>query len=229
MSSARIRELYEHPLGAEDIERESFRLIDAEAPAHGLSPSQWQVARRLIHTTADFSLLDDLAFSSDAIDRGCAALRAGAPIYADSNMVAAGISLMRLQRCYPSYQREDIHVHVADSEVAANAKEAGLPRAIFALRKVLPKLMGAIVCFGNSPVGLLELNRIIMETELRPALVIAMPVGFVHVVESKEEVRELDVPQIVIRGRRGGSPLAVATLHALTALVTESCPGKEAK
>jgi precorrin-8X/cobalt-precorrin-8 methylmutase len=226
MSRARIRELYEHPLGAEEIERESFRQIDAEAPTHALSPLQWQVARRLIHTTADFSLLDDLLLPSDAIERGCAALQTGAPIYVDSNMIAAGISLVRLQRCCARYQRDDIHVHVADPDVADKAKEAGLPRAVFALRKALPMLSGAIVCFGNSPVGLLELNRLIVETRLEPALVVAMPVGFVHVVESKQELLGLAVPQIVIRGRRGGSPLAVATLHALAAIVTDTCARK---
>jgi precorrin-8X/cobalt-precorrin-8 methylmutase len=227
MSRARIRELYEHPLSAEDIESESFRLIDVEAPSHALSPSQWQVARRLIHTTADFSLLNELSFSRDAVERGCKALQAGAPIYVDSKMIAAGISLARLQRCYAGYQRADIHVHVADSDVAEQAKEAGLPRAIFALRKALPKLSGAIVCFGNSPVGLLELNRLIVETQFEPALVVAMPVGFVHVVESKEELLGLAVPRIAIRGRRGGSPLAVATLHALAAIATERCSEKK--
>lgn len=222
MKRARIHELYAHPLAGEAIERESFRRIDAEAPEHALAPEQWQVARRLIHTTADFGLLAELEFSADAVESGCRALRAGAPIYADSNMIRAGLSLARLQRCCARYAPSDIHVHVADSDVAEAARAAKLPRAIYALRKAQAMLNGAIVCFGNSPVGLLELNRMMLEENVAPALVIAMPVGFVHVTESKEETAKLDVPQIVIRGRRGGSPLAVATVHALTSLIEEN-------
>ncbi len=225
MNRARILDLYEHPLGAEDIERESFRLIDAEAPSHTLSPSEWEVARRIIHATADFSVLQELVFSEDAMERGLRALRAAAPIYVDSNMIAAGVSLDRLRRCCPRYRADDIHVHVADPDVVAEARAAGLPRAIYALRKARPMLHGAIVCFGNSPVGLLELGRMILEEGLAPALVVAMPVGFVHVMESKEEVMSLKVPRIVVLGRRGGSPLAVATLHALASLAAVPTPG----
>lgn len=221
MSRARIRTLFDNLLDGAGIEVESFRRIDAEAPKHSLSPAEWQIARRLIHTTADFSLIDELAFHHDAIARGCAALKAGAPIYVDSNMIAAGLSIPRLKRCHPDYDRERMVVHVADADVAQAAKVSGLPRAVHALRKAAPRLSGAIVCFGNSPVGLLELNRMILEDGLKIALVVAMPVGFVHVTESKEEVQTLDVPQIVVRGRRGGSPLAVATIHALTSLVVE--------
>lgn len=223
MSRARIHELYERPLAAEAIERESFRRIDAEAPAHAFTPEQWQVARRLVHTTADFSLLSELLFENDAIARGLAALREGAPIYADSNMIRAGLSPARLSGCCPNHGVADVHVHVADEDVRASARAEKLPRAIYALRKARAILDGAIVCFGNSPVGLLELNRMILEEGVTPALVVAMPVGFVHVTESKEELMTLNVPQIVIRGRRGGSPLAVATLHALCALITEGC------
>lgn len=221
MSRARIHELYEHPLAAEAIELESFRRIDAEAPKHGLPPEQWQIARRLIHTTADFGLLSELVFSEDAVKSGCRALRACAPIYADSNMIRAGLSVARLQRCCSRYSAENLYVHVADPDVADAAKNAKLPRAIYALRKAKSILNGAIVCFGNSPVGLLELNRMMLEEQITPALVIAMPVGFVHVTESKEETMKLQVPQIVLRGRRGGSPLAVATVHALAALAQE--------
>lgn len=221
MSRARIHELYEQPLAAEAIEQESFRRIDAEAPSHGFTPAEWQVARRLVHTTADFSLLSELAFRNGAIDRGLVALREGAPIYADSNMIRAGLSLARLAGCCPRYGAADVHVHVADEDVRASARAEKLPRAIYALRKARAILDGAIVCFGNSPVGLLELNRMILEEGVTPALVVAMPVGFVHVIECKEELMTLNVPQIVIRGRRGGSPLAVATIHALCALATE--------
>ncbi|MGC4067757.1 MAG: precorrin-8X methylmutase [Polyangiaceae bacterium] len=221
MSRARIHDLYAHPMDASAIEAESFRRIDLEATDQSLNSEEWQVARRLVHTTADFGLVDDLVFAHGAIAAGCEALRARAPIYVDSNMIAAGLSLARLTGCNPDYVREDVLVHVADIEVAREAMASRLPRAVHAVRRARERLNGAIVCFGNSPVGLLELNRMIQEEGTRPALVVAMPVGFVHVIESKEELMQLDVPQIVIRGRRGGSPLAVATVHALAMLAAK--------
>jgi precorrin isomerase len=154
-------------------------------------------------------------FSPDAIDAACQALRAGAPIYADSNMIRAGLSLARLQRVCPAYRMDSILCHVADADIADQARQAGLPRSLFAVRKAIEKLHGGIAVFGNAPVALLELNRLIQETGLRPALVIGMPVGFVHVVESKQELMAMNIPWITIEGRRGGSPLAVSVVHAL--------------
>jgi precorrin-8X/cobalt-precorrin-8 methylmutase len=110
---------------------------------------------------------------------------------------------------------------VADTDVAAEASAAGLPRSLYAVRKAKAMLDGGIVLFGNAPVALLELNRMVMEEGIRPALVIAMPVGFVHVVESKEELMKLDLPWIATAGRRGGSTLAVAALHALCELTPD--------
>jgi precorrin isomerase len=102
--------------------------------------------------------------------------------------------------------------------VAQQAADQHLPRSIFAVRKACKMLHGGIALFGNAPVALMELNRMILEDGVRPALVIAMPVGFVHVIESKAELMSLDVPWIAIPGRRGGSTLAVAALHALCML-----------
>jgi precorrin isomerase len=176
------------------------------------------VVRRLIHTSADFSMIDLVQFSSGAIDSARRALRAGAPIFADSNMIRAGLSLARLQGNCTGYSVASIHCHVSDADVAAEARQQHLPRSLFAVRKATPILDGGIALFGNAPVALMELNRAILEDSIRPALVIAMPVGFVHVEESKQELMSLNVPWISIPGRRGGSTLAVATLHALCML-----------
>jgi precorrin isomerase len=134
-------------------------------------------------------------------------------------MIRSGLSVARLQQIYPAYERESILCHVAEPDVAEQAKDSGLPRSLFAVRKAADQLDGSIILIGNAPVALLEINRLILEEGLRPALVIGMPVGFVHVVESKQELQTTGVPYIVIEGRRGGSPLAVACLHALCGLV----------
>ncbi|MBN2643943.1 precorrin-8X methylmutase [Trichloromonas sp.] len=210
-----IYQLLDNPLSGAEIEERSFSCIDTEAPAHDFSAEEWQVVRRLIHTTADFAMAELIRFSPQAIRSACTALKQGAAIYVDSNMIRSGLSLPRLQQLNRGYSREAILCHVADEDVAEEAKETGLPRSLFAIRKAGKQLDGGIVLIGNAPVALLELNRMAVEENIRPALVIGMPVGFVHVLESKEELMDTGLPYIVLSGRRGGSPLAVAALHAL--------------
>ncbi len=216
-----VRALYENPIKPEEIEQLSFKCIEEEAGDHGLSQDEWIVLRRMIHTTASFDLRQDIRFSPDAISSAVAALKRGADIYVDSNMIRGGISLERLRKVYPGYGPENIHCHVADKDIAEECKKAGLPRSLFAVRKAKKALQGGIALFGNAPVALLELNRMIMEEGIRPAVVIAMPVGFVHVVESKEELMSLGVPYIALAGRRGGSPLAVSVIHSLSIIASE--------
>lgn len=217
-NNALIHNLLASPMDGNAIEERSLAIIDQEAAAHSFSVDEWAVVRRMIHTTADFAMVDLVRFSSDAIAAARLALHAGAPIFCDSNMIRAGLSLARLQRNNAGYAVSMLHCHVADSDVARQAKEQHLPRSIFAVRKARTMLNGGIALFGNAPVALMELNRMILEEGIRPALVIAMPVGFVHVVESKDELMSLDVPWIAMPGRRGGSTLAVAALHALCML-----------
>jgi cobalt/nickel transport system ATP-binding protein len=223
--TSRIYQFYERPLSPAEIEAESFRRIEAEAPPHNHPPAEWAVVRRLIHTTADFGLIEAVRFAPGAIAAGVGALRRGAPIYTDANMIRAGISIARLQRVYPDYRLQDICCLVADPEVAAEARATGLPRSLFGVRQARLVLEGGIALFGNAPLALLELNRMIREGEVHPALVVAMPVGFVHVEEGKEELMELEVPYICLAGRRGGSSLAVAALHALAVLAVEGAEG----
>jgi precorrin isomerase len=218
MTQPLIHKLYAAPMSGPAIEAESFARIDREAPPHSFNPDQWEVVRRMIHTTADFRLIEEVKFSADAIASASAALKAGQPIYTDSNMIRAGLSLARLREICATYSDTDIACHVADADIAEEAKKSGLPRSLFAVRKAKARLRGGIALFGNAPVGLLELNRLIVEENIRPALVVAMPVGFVHVIESKEELMSLGVPHIALAGRRGGSPLAVAVLHALCSI-----------
>jgi precorrin-8X/cobalt-precorrin-8 methylmutase len=219
-SRALIHDLYTHPMSGDAIEAKSFEIIERQAPYHDLDERQWHIARRMIHTTADFNLVCDLRISSDAVDSGIAALRTGVPIYVDSNMIRSGLSLAKLRQVCPDYGPERILCHVADRDVAERAKEASLPRSLFAVRKAQSMLDGGIAVFGNAPVALMELNRLIIEENIKPALVVAMPVGFVHVVESKEELMSLNVPYIALAGGRGGSPIAVSVIHALCSLVS---------
>jgi precorrin isomerase len=210
-----IHRFYASPLSGDEIEAQSMEIIEKEAPSHSFSRDEWQVVRRLIHTTGDFGLINSVRFSPGSIPSAVEALRQCSPIYSDSRMIQAGLSLPRLRSVHRDYDASNIYCYVNDEEMVEKAQQSGLPRSLFAIRKAKPILHGGLAVFGNSPIALLELSRLILEEQIRPALVVAMPVGFVHVIESKEELMSLNVPYIAIAGRRGGSPLAVSVIHAL--------------
>jgi precorrin isomerase len=197
------------------IEAESFRRIEAEVDQGKFNDEEWRVARRLIHTTADFSIIDHLCFRHNPVQAGIKAMQQGASIYSDSNMIRSGISVAKLQKFNSTYSRASIHCYIADPEVAALAKAENITRALAGIRKAKAVIDGGIFLCGNAPLALAGAVKMIVEEGIRPALIIAMPVGFVNVVESKELLREIEVPHITIEGRRGGSPLAVAALHAI--------------
>lgn len=198
-----------------NIEDSSFAIVDQEAGPHGFSPAEWQVVRRVIHATADFEFKELMRFSPGAIESGVAALRRGCPIVVDVNMIAAGLNAERLA-AYGCI----VHGFISDEDVIARAKAENSTRAIEAMRKAarLGVLDGGIIAVGNAPTALIELARLVREEGVKPALVIGVPVGFVSAAESKEITLELPVPFIVARGRKGGSPIAVAILHALLLL-----------
>lgn len=200
--------------GAE-IEAESFRRIEAETERGFFSDEEWKVARRLIHTSADFSIISTLKFRHNPIASGLEALRKGVPIFSDSNMIRSGISVSKLKKFNPSYERDSIRCYVADEDVAREASEKNITRALSAVYKAKNIIDNGIFLCGNAPLALAGAVKMIVEENIRPALMIAMPVGFVNVVESKELLREIKIPHIVIEGRRGGSPLAVAALHGI--------------
>ena len=189
------------------IEAESFAAIEREFYGwEELPPAEWKVMRRLIHTTADLSIGEGLAFRHDPIPSALEALRRHCPIFCDSNMIRAGLSVERLRRAHPGYAREDIHCHISDADIAEQAKSTGRTRAICAAEKARPILDGAIVLIGNAPLSLARIARYALEEGIRPALIVGMPVGFVNVVESKLLTGTCPVPQIVLDGRRGGAP-----------------------
>jgi precorrin-8X/cobalt-precorrin-8 methylmutase len=201
------------------IEDGSFAIIDAEAGAHDFPPAEWQVVRRAIHATADFELKSLMRFHPEAIRAGVAALRRGCPVVVDVKMISVGLNEERLA----AYGCK-VHSFISDEDVITAAKAANSTRAIESIRKAhrLGLLDGAIVAVGNAPTALLEIVRLTREGVARPALVVGVPVGFVSAAESKEALLETDLPSIVARGRKGGSPIAVAIMHALLLLSTEA-------
>jgi precorrin-8X/cobalt-precorrin-8 methylmutase len=200
-------------LNPEKIEAKSFEIIEREMAGHGFGPREWMVVRRIIHATADFDLGRSVLFHQEAIRSGIEAIRRGCVIVADVQMVQVGISKISCSRF-----GNRVYCGIGDRDVARRAKAAGLTRAIISMRKARKKLHGGIVAIGNAPTALLEVIRLVQEEGIIPALIIGVPVGFVSAAESKEELSKLHTPYITNRGRKGGTPVAVATVNALLGL-----------
>lgn len=198
-----------------DIERTSLRIITQELSQMGieLPPEHAAVVRRVIHTTADFDYAANLRFTPDACRRAAQALAEGTPIVTDTNMALAGVSKAALGKLGGSAL-----CYMARPDVAERAKQAGTTRAAISMCIAAEENPGCVIAVGNAPTALLELCRL-MEGGLRPALIIAVPVGFVNVVEAKEQVfslcNSLGVPCIAAMGRKGGSTVAAAVCNAL--------------
>ncbi|MEA5113106.1 MAG: precorrin-8X methylmutase [Geobacteraceae bacterium] len=201
-------------LRPEDIEAESFRIIDAEVGKHPWSTMEWPVVRRAIHTTADFDYARTMVISPDAVARGTDALASGRGIVTDTTMALAGINKKLLKRF-----SIEASCFVSDPDVAAKALRAGITRSIPAMRKGAADRGNGIFVIGNAPTALFELLRLVREEGLQPDLVIGLPVGFVGAEASKEqlirEARLSGIPFITNRGRKGGSNVAAAVVNAL--------------
>lgn len=193
-----------------------MRIIQQELDEMGitLDPDCADVVRRAIHTTADFDYAKNLIFTPGAASAGAAALRSGTPIVTDTNMARSGIN----QKACIQFGVERF-CYMADPEVAQAAKEHGTTRAVAAVDRWAQEHPNAIFAVGNAPTALLRMCELMEAGKLRPSLVIAVPVGFVNVVESKEAMldlcRKLEVPAIVAMGRKGGSTVAAAICNAL--------------
>ena len=202
-----------------EIERESFRIIDEEMGEHCFPFDQWQIVRRVIHTTGDFDYAQRVRFTPDAICRGIGALTSGACIYADTRMIRAGLSPWRLE-----WHGNEVICPAESPQSRELAEKTGVTRTLAAFRDSSASLNGAVIAIGNAPTALLEVTRLIEEDGVRPALVIGVPVGFVQAEESKNALwNVVNQPSITILGRKGGSSVAVAIIHALLELAV---PGK---
>ena len=195
-----------------EIEERSFQIISDELGNRAVrfQGAELDIVKRAIHTTADFEYADLLAFSPDAVQSGLAALGRGCALYADTRMILAGIHAR-------SCEKLGVRVfnHVADPEVAQAARAGGTTRSAVAMQKALNNPDIRIFAIGNAPTALMELVGAIQAGRVRPDLVVGVPVGFVGAEESKNLLMRQNIPYISVRGRKGGSTVAVAILNAL--------------
>lgn len=193
-----------------DIEKRSFAIITELLGDRKLDPENELVIKRVIHTSADFDYADNLVFSEHAVGRGIEALRGGCDIVTDTQMAKAGINKTILARL-----GGEVHCFMSDPDVAAEAKERGITRAIVSMERAAKLSKPCIFAIGNAPTALISLHEQMTADVLHPALVIGVPVGFVNVIESKELILHSKVPYIVAKGRKGGSNVAAAICNAL--------------
>ena len=213
MTEERITEI-RHVL-PEDIEKTSFAIIEQELREKGreIPEDRKHVVLRVIHTTADFEYLDTLQFSDGVLETASAAIRRGARIVTDTTMAMAGINKRKLA----SFGGE-VRCYIADPDVAEQARREGTTRSAAAVDKAVREAeqsgVPLIFAVGNAPTALLALEEKIRKG-CRPELVVAVPVGFVNVVEAKERIMRSGVPFICSRGRKGGSNVAAAIINAI--------------
>jgi precorrin-8X/cobalt-precorrin-8 methylmutase len=195
----------------QEIYRRSFATIRAEADLSAIPTDMEKLAVRVIHACGMVDIVKDLAFSEGAGAAGRAALRGGAPILCDARMVAEGITRPRL----PANNRVICSLH--DERVPDLARALGNTRSAAALEHWREHLEGSVVVIGNAPTALFYLLEMLDAGAPKPALIIGMPVGFIGAAESKDALAagSRGVPYVVVRGRRGGSAMAVAAVNAL--------------
>ena len=198
----------------------SFATVRAEARLDRFPVDLQPLVTRLIHSCGMVEIADRLAYSPDVAVTAHAALKAGAPILCDCEMVGAGI----IHRYLPA--RNEVIVTLNDPTVPPLATEIGNTRSAAAVRLWKDRLEGAVVAIGNAPTALFHLLELIDEGWPRPAAILGFPVGFIGAAESKAELaaNPRGIPFIALKGRKGGSAMASAAVNALAAGLPEETP-----
>ncbi len=207
------KSVLEAPVAATSIYTTSMSLIRPEIQETlSTAPAQHAaIIERVVHTTADPEFAKLLVISDKAIDAGIAAIKAGAKIVTDVKMIQAGINEDRVKRFGGR-----IITYISDPRASKLANDEAITRSAAATRlAVEDNLDGAICLIGNAPTAAFELTKAVEAGTAKPALIVATEVGYVGAAQSKEAIANLSVPHIIIRGRKGGSTIAVAIFNAL--------------
>lgn len=196
----------------DQIEKKSFAIIGRELEEAGirLDERYAHIIKRCIHTTADFDYARSLYFSPDAVERIEEAIERGALFITDTMMARAGINKKYIER-----QGGSVYCFIRDEDVAEEARKTGLTRSAVSMKKAASLGREAVFVIGNAPTALDMICRLHGEGKLNPVAVIGLPVGFVNVVEAKEELMASRIPCIVNRGRKGGSNVASCIINAI--------------
>jgi len=205
----------------QSIEDESMETIEQEIGPHPYKGHEWQIVRRIIHSTADFDFAREngVIFHRDAVKNGLEALQNGKNIIIDVNGIIGLLNKKNLED-----YKTNVICDISNPDVMKEAMKLNKTRAQTAMRMRASEMNGGIVVIGNAPTALLEVIDMIKEKAAGPKLVIGVPVGFVSAAESKESLQAIDIPYITNKGRKGGSPCAAAIINALFKILREKSP-----
>lgn len=202
------------PATGQEIQEASFRQISAGLQRRDLSPADRWVVTRCIHSTADFEYEQLYYTSGQPLERWRDYLEKGGTIVTDVTMVQSGITKEFLQR-----DGAVVQCYLNEEEAMAIAAAATITRSQAGMRVAIARHPEALFVIGNAPTALLELCDAWQQGLCRPAGVIAAPVGFVNVVESKLRLKYLpQIPSVIIEGRKGGSNVAASIVNAVLTL-----------
>jgi precorrin-8X/cobalt-precorrin-8 methylmutase len=193
------------------IYERSFAIIRAEADLARFTPEQAEIVVRMIHACGRVDVAERIDFSPDLVPSAREALKRGAPILCDAQMVAHGVTAARLPA------GNAVICTLRDEPVKALAEKLGTTRSAAALELWRDQLEGSVVAIGNAPTALFHLLEMIEAGAPKPAAILGIPVGFVGAAESKDALaaNPYGVPYLVVRGRMGGSAMAAAAINAL--------------
>jgi precorrin-8X/cobalt-precorrin-8 methylmutase len=196
----------------QSIEDLSMEIIEKEIGTHPYFGHEWQIVRRIIHSTADFDFAREnkIIFHKDAVKNGLEALRTGKNIIVDVNGIIGLLNKQNLEDF-----KNNVMCDISNPTVVKEATRLNKTRAQTAMRMRASEMNDGIIVIGNAPTALLEVIEMIKEKVTAPKLVVGVPVGFVAAAESKEALQATDVPYITNSGRKGGTPCASAIINAL--------------
>jgi precorrin-8X/cobalt-precorrin-8 methylmutase len=206
---------YDYVRDGAAIYAESFATIRAETDLSHLPADAEKIAVRMVHATGQTDLAAALVVHPALVADARAALRTGAPILTDANMVASGVTMARLPRA------NDVCCLLGDQRVPDLARVWGTTRSAAAVSLWADRLAGSVVAIGNAPTALFHLLEMLADGAPPPAAIVGVPVGFVGAAESKQALASfaaehgVDVPFLTVHGRRGGSAIAAAAVNAL--------------
>ena len=201
-----------------EIENRSMEIIAPYLKDLHLNEEEVKVYSRMIHAAGDVEYAPIIKIHEQAIDAAKTAIKSGCNIYTDVEMVRTGINKRTLSKF-----GGEVFCKVADPEVRQLAERESITRSMAAMRSFGDKLNNSIVAIGNAPTALFEVLRLIQEENIKPAVIIGIPVGFVGAADSKKALTEQNaVPFITVAGTKGGSPIAVAAVNAILYLLDNS-------
>ena len=201
-----------------EIEERSMEIIATHLAGLNLNDDERKIYSRIIHASGDVEYAPIIKIHPEAIEATKTALKRGANIFTDVEMVRRGISI----RTFTKFGGE-IFCKVSDVDVREFAKREGITRSMAAMRIFGKRLDGEIIAIGNAPTALFEVLRLVKEENIRPAVIIGVPVGFVGAAEAKAQLAEQnEIPFITVAGTKGGSSIAVAAVNAILYILDSS-------